>query len=165
MSTMRAIILSAFLTPVLISGCASQHEVLAKQNQANALAYMKKNLTLPGIKQTATGLQYMVLKEGTGIQPNYLDVVYVYYRGYFPDTNKTFDETPKGQPARFGLSQVIKGWQEGIALMKEGGVYRFYVPPHLAYGDAGMPPLVGPRQLLAFDVQLVKVEKYRNEFK
>lgn len=147
----------SLLASVLLASCA---EIPSNQNLAAALSYLKQNTATAGIKQTNSGLQYVVLKEGTGIKPTFLDTVNVYYRGYLPD-NTTFDASPTNQPpTRFALSQVITGWQEGISLMREGGKYRFFIHPSLAYGAAGSPPKIGPNQLLIFDVELVKVEKY-----
>ncbi len=156
---MKTVLLTlSLLLSIMLAGCV---ETPANQNLAASLAFLQKNSATPDIHQTASGLQYLVLKEGTGAKPIFLDTVNVYYRGYLPD-NTTFDATPTNQPpARFALSRVIAGWQEGIALMSEGAKYRFFIHPSLAYGAAGSPPKIGPNQLLIFDVELVRVDKYR----
>ena len=83
--------------------------------------------------------------------------VKVHYHGYLP-SGKVFDSSvERGRPATFGLNQVIPGWTEGIQLMREGAKYRFTIPPHLAYGERGSPPTIGPNQTLKFDVELLEV--------
>ncbi len=150
-----------FLLPLtLLSGCASEPANGLSPNQQAALAFMKQNLATPGIHQQSSGLQYLVLMEGTGLQPTTMDRVTAYYRGYFPN-DTTFDETPPGKPATFELGMVIPGWQEGLSLMREGAKYRFFIPPHLGYGSRGMEPKIPPDQMLIFDVELLRVEKLK----
>ncbi len=110
-----------------------------------------------GVQTTYSGLKYEVLKPGTGARPASFNRVKVHYHGYLPDGTVFDSSVQRGQPATFGLSQVIPGWREGIPLMQEGAKYRFTVPPHLAYGASGMPPKIGPNQTLMFDVELLQV--------
>lgn len=110
-----------------------------------------------GVKTTYSGLQYEVLKPGTGRRPTSYNKVKVHYHGYLPNGTVFDSSVQRGQPATFGLNQVIAGWREGIPLMKEGAKYRFTVPPHLAYGERGSPPKIGPNQTLKFDVELIQV--------
>jgi FKBP-type peptidyl-prolyl cis-trans isomerase len=110
-----------------------------------------------GIQKTYSGLQYEVLRPGTGVRPSSYNRVKVHYHGYLPDGTVFDSSVQRGQPATFGLNQVIAGWREGIPLMQEGAKYRFTVPPHLAYGQRGMPPKIGPNQTLMFDVELIQV--------
>ncbi len=110
-----------------------------------------------GIHTTYSGLRYEVLKPGTGARPSSFNRVKVHYHGYLPDGTVFDSSVQRGQPATFGLNQVIAGWKEGIPLMQEGAKYRFTVPPHLAYGASGMPPKIGPNQTLMFDVELLQV--------
>lgn len=104
-----------------------------------------------------SGLEYQVIKEGTGAKPSATDVVTVYYTGYL--TNGTiFDSTDShgGQPATFPLNQVIPGWTEGLQLMPVGSQYRFRIPANLAYGERGGGP-IPPNSTLIFDVELLKI--------
>lgn len=109
------------------------------------------------LKTTASGLQYHVVREGTGKAPKSSDTVTVHYAGWL--TNGTpFDSSYKrGQTASFPLNRVISGWTEGLQLMKEGGATTFVIPPQLGYGARGAPPTIGPNATLVFHVELVKV--------
>ncbi len=110
-----------------------------------------------GMQKTYSGLQYEVLRPGTGARPSSFNRVKVHYHGTLPNGTVFDSSVQRGQPATFGLNQVIAGWREGIPLMQEGAKYRFIVPPHLAYGERGMPPKIGPNQTLIFDVELIQV--------
>jgi FKBP-type peptidyl-prolyl cis-trans isomerase len=110
-------------------------------------------------KTTASGLKYIVITEGTGAQPNATSNVKVHYTGTFLD-GKVFDSSvQRGEPIDFGLNQVIKGWTEGVQLMKEGAKYRFYVPYNLAYGEQGAGGVIPPKTDLIFEVELLKINK------
>lgn len=119
-------------------------------------AFFAKNAKKPGMKTTASGLQYEVLKEGNGISPTATDKVKAFYTGTLVNGTK-FDGTEK-TPAEFELNRVIKGWTEGLQLMKVGAKYRFYIPPELGYGQRAMPTIPA-NSILIFDVELVDVGK------
>ncbi len=107
---------------------------------------------------TASGLKYVVVKEGTGRAPKDTNTVTVHYTGFFVD-GKVFDSSvQRGQPATFPLKQVIRGWTEGLQLMKEGGKTTFYIPYTLAYGEQGYPGAIPPKSDLIFEVELIKVQ-------
>jgi len=108
-------------------------------------------------KTTPSGLRYVVEKEGTGATPTATSNVTVHYTGKFLD-GRVFDSSvQRGQPASFGLNQVIRGWTEGLQLMKEGAKYTFYIPYTLAYGEQGYPGAIPPKSDLIFEVELLKV--------
>jgi FKBP-type peptidyl-prolyl cis-trans isomerase len=111
------------------------------------------------LKTTASGLQYEVIKEGTGKQPKATDTVTVHYAGWLT-SGELFDSSySRGEAATFPLSGVIPGWTEGLQLMKEGAVYKFTIPGKLAYGPRGAGPKIGPNATLIFHVELIKVGK------
>ena len=107
---------------------------------------------------TESGLQYSVIKEGTGKSPKATDTVVCHYEGFL--TNGTvFDSSiQRGEPAAFPLNAVIAGWTEGLQLMKEGGKTRFFIPYNLAYGEAGAAGAIPPYAALIFDVELLEVK-------
>jgi len=108
-------------------------------------------------KTTATGIKYIVLKEGTGANPIATSNVKVHYTGTFLD-GKVFDSSvQRGQPIDFGLNQVIPGWTEGVQLMKEGAKYKFFIPSKLAYGERGAGGVIPPNSDLIFEVELLKI--------
>lgn len=110
--------------------------------------------------ETASGLKYAVIKEGAGRQPAATDVVTVNYAGQLTDLDATeFDSSyARKEPAQFPLNKVIKGWTEGLQLMKEGAVYEFYIPADLAYGESGAGGMIPPNAPLIFQVELISVD-------
>ena len=128
-----------------------------KKLKAEGEAYLAENAKKDGVITTASGLQYTVFKEGTGKSPKATDTVVCHYEGFL--TNGTvFDSSiQRGEPAAFPLNGVIAGWTEGLQLMKEGGKNRFFIPYHLAYGEAGAAGSIPPYAALIFDVELIEV--------
>lgn len=121
--------------------------------QAAEAEKLKKEFT----SVTASGLRYIVLKEGTGKMPSATSKVTVHYTGSFLDGNIFDSSVQRGEPIDFGLNQVIPGWTEGVQLMKEGAKYKFYIPYQLAYGEQGYPGAIPPKSDLIFEVELIKV--------
>ena len=120
--------------------------------------FLKENATKEGVKATSSGLQYKVVKEGEGKSPKASDTVRVHYRGTTID-GKEFDSSYKrGEPIEFPLNGVIRGWTEGLQLMKEGGKSMLYIPSKLAYGEQGAGGAIGPNETLIFEVELLKVK-------
>lgn len=120
--------------------------------------FLKENAKKEGVKTTASGLQYKVLREGSGKQPKATDTVEVNYEGKLIN-GTVFDSSYKrGESISFPLNQVIPGWTEGVQLMKEGAKYQFYIPSTLAYGKRGAGGAIGPDETLIFDVELIKVQ-------
>lgn len=124
---------------------------------AEGKVYLEQNAKRDGVTQTKSGLQYEVLTEGTGKSPKATDTVRCHYEGRLLD-GTVFDSSYKrGEPADFGLNQVIPGWTEGVQLMKEGSKFRFHIPYLLAYGERGAGAQIPPYSTLIFDVELIKV--------
>jgi FKBP-type peptidyl-prolyl cis-trans isomerase len=121
------------------------------------MAVEAEKLKMEYTNVTASGLRYIVLKEGTGAKPTASSNVKVHYTGSFLDGNIFDSSVQRGEPIDFGLNQVIKGWTEGVQLMKEGAKYKFYIPYQLAYGEQGYPGAIPPKSDLIFEVELLKV--------
>jgi len=136
----------------------AQAEMMANgnENTRKGLAFLGTNKKKPGVKETASGLQYKVITMGDGAKPEATDKVKVHYSATLID-GKEFDSSYKrDQPSEFGLDQVIKGWTEGLKLMNVGSKYVFYIPSGLAYGPKG-PAAIGPNQTLIFTVELLDI--------
>ncbi len=131
----------------------------AEENKTAGKAYQEENAKKDGVKTTASGLQYEVLAEGKGASPTAEDQVKVNYRGTLIDGTEFDSSYKRGQPASFGVGGVIPGWTEALQLMKEGGKLRLVIPPELAYGDRGAPPVIAPGSTLVFEVELLEVVK------
>lgn len=127
--------------------------------KAAGTAFLKENKQNPNVKETSTGLQYVVEEEGTGAQPTAEDEVTVHYTGRLLDGTVFDSSVNRGEPATFPLNRVIPGWTEGVQLMKEGAKYTFFIPSDLAYGPQGIPGAIPPHSTLIFDVELIKVVK------
>lgn len=121
--------------------------------------FLEENKKKENVKVTASGLQYLVEKEGTGAQPTATDEVTVHYTGKLLDGTVFDSSVSRGEPATFPLNRVIPGWTEGVQLMKEGGKYTFFIPSELAYGPQGVPNAIPPHSTLIFEVELIKVIK------
>ena len=132
----------------------------AKQNKEEGAKFLAENAKKPGVKTTASGLQYQVITEGTGPKPKDTDVVKVHYKGTLL-SGKQFDSSyDRGTPATFPLSAVIPGWREGIALMPVGSKYKLWIPASIGYGEAGTQGgPIGPNATLVFEVELLEIVK------
>jgi len=111
-----------------------------------------------GRQRTYSGLEYEVLRPGTGRRPSGFNRVKVHYHGTLTNGTVFDSSVQRGEPTVFGVNQVIPGWTEGLQLMQEGAKYRFVIPPHLAYGARGAPPKIGPNETLIFEVDLIEVQ-------
>jgi len=130
-----------------------------KDNKTLGREFLEENAKNDSVVQTKSGLQYMVLKEGTGAKPGPTDEVTVHYTGKLLDGTVFDSSVDRGEPATFPLDRVIAGWTEGLQLMSEGSEYRFFIPSELAYGSQGSGDKILPNATLIFDVKLIKVEK------
>ncbi|MBR6699631.1 MAG: FKBP-type peptidyl-prolyl cis-trans isomerase [Bacteroidaceae bacterium] len=129
----------------------------AEENIAKGKAYLEENGKREGVITTKSGLQYEVLTEGAGKSPKATDKVRCHYEGRLTDGSVFDSSYQRGEPADFGLNQVIAGWTEGVQLMKEGAKYRFHIPYLLGYGERGAGASIPPYATLVFDVELIKV--------
>ncbi len=120
--------------------------------------FLAANAKRPEVKVTDSGLQYEVLKEGTGKRPSATETVEVHYHGTLTDGTVFDSSVDRGETIEFPLNRVIPGWTEGVQLMQEGAKYRFYIPFDLAYGAQGSPPTIPPYAALIFDVELFSVK-------
>lgn len=129
----------------------------AANNEADEVAFLKKNAKVKGIKTTDTGLQYRVIKKGTGTAPTQNDTVTVNYKGSLLNGTVFDSSFKRGKPATFMVKQVIPGWQEALKLMKPGAQWELFIPSKLAYGKNGAPGAIPPNSMLKFTVDLIKV--------
>ena len=143
---------------------AEQEQKISKQRQEAGKAhkemgekYLAENAKKEGVKTLPSGLQYQVLKEGNGKKPSARDSVKCHYEGFLIDGTVFDSSVQRGEPAVFGLQQVIAGWTEGLQLMQEGAKYRFFIPYRLAYGEGGAGSSIPPYAALIFDVELIEV--------
>ena len=143
---------------------AQQEQKISKQRAEAGKAhkeagekYLAENAKKEGIITLPSGLQYQVLKEGNGKKPSAKDSVKCHYEGFLIDGTVFDSSVQRGEPAVFGLQQVIAGWTEGLQLMQEGAKYRFFIPYRLAYGEGGAGASIPPYAALIFDVELIQV--------
>lgn len=120
--------------------------------------FLKQNAKVEGVKTLPSGLQIKMIQEGKGRQPKATDTVVVHYRGRLISGTEFDSSYKRGQPAEFPLNRVIKGWTEGLQLLKEGGKAELYIPSNLAYGPQGSGSSIGPDETLIFEVELVSVK-------
>ena len=130
---------------------------LGEKNKREGAAFLAENKKKEGVITLPSGLQYTILAEGKGKQPTATDTVTVQYRGTLIDGTEFDSSYKRGQPATFALNQVIKGWTEGVQLLKEGGKIRLTVPSELAYGERGAGAQIGPNTVLNFEVELLSI--------
>ena len=132
--------------------------VMVQKNRKAAEEFLKANKAKEGVVETKSGLQYKVVKKGQGAKPTPTDTVKVQYKGTLLD-GKEFDSSYKrNEPAVFQVNQVIAGWQEAMPLMETGSTLELYIPPDLAYGDRGAPPVIEPGSMLVFQVELLEIQ-------
>lgn len=130
-----------------------------QEQAAKGDTYLTENKTKEGVKSTESGLQYQVLTEGKGDSPKPDDTVRVHYRGTLVDGTQFDSSYDRQEPAEFKVNEVIAGWTEALQLMKPGAKYRLVIPSDLAYGDEGRPPVIPPKSVLVFDVELLDIVK------
>ena len=129
-----------------------------EKNKQEGEAFLKANSLKEDVKTTPSGLQYTVLKQGSGPSPKPTDKVKVHYRGTLVDGTEFDSSYSRNHPIEFPLDGVIAGWTEGLQLMNTGSKYRFFIPPNLAYGEQGAGGKIGPNATLIFDVELLEIK-------
>ena len=154
-------VINEFRTQMMAKMESKQKEAGGKNLKAGE-DFLAANAKKDGVKTTASGLQYKVLKpgDGKGKTPKSTDTVKVHYHGTLIDGTVFDSSVQRGQPATFGVNEVIAGWTEVLQLMKEGDKWQVYIPSKLAYGERGAPGgQIGPNSALIFDVELLSIEK------
>jgi len=141
-------------------------EALAEENQSKSEEFLAENRGKSGIVALPSGVQYRVIEEGDGSRPGLEDMVTVHYRGSKINGREFDSSFRRGVPAVFQVNSVIEGWQEVLPLMREGAEWQVFLPPELAFGVRGDPPIIGPNEALKFDLKLVQIgvpEGYEGE--
>lgn len=129
----------------------------ATMNREEGEAFLAQNAEKEGVMVTDSGLQYRVIEQGEGERPSATDRVTVHYKGTLINGVEFDSSYSRGEPATFGLNQVIPGWTEGLQLMPVGSKYEFFIPSDLAYGEQGRPGPIGPNATLIFEVELIEI--------
>ena len=136
----------------------AQYETDSANNLSAGEAFLAENATKEGVMTTESGLQYRVVEEGSGRRPSATDRVTVHYRGTLIDGTEFDSSYSRGEPATFGLNQVIPGWTEGLQLMTVGSKYELFIPSDLGYGERGTQGgPIGPNATLVFEVELISI--------
>ena len=147
---------------------AFQKEMRAKQedrakvqgdkNKKEGVAFLAENKKKDGVKTTASGLQYKIIKEGSGKKPKATDTVTTHYRGALIDGTVFDSSYDRGEPASFAVNKVIKGWTEALQMMSAGSKWQLVIPGELAYGEGGAGSDIGPNAVLIFEVELISIK-------
>jgi FKBP-type peptidyl-prolyl cis-trans isomerase FklB len=136
---------------------AKKQEAESAKKIETANKFLSENKKNKGVTELPSGLQYIVLTEGTGEKPSDTSFVKVHYVGMFPD-GKIFDNSyDRGEPAEFSVVGVIPGFSEAIRLMNQGSKWKIFIPPHLGYGEQGAGGVIGPNELLIFEIELLEI--------
>ncbi len=137
----------------------AKKEEVAKQNKKDGEAFLAENKKKEGVKTLPSGLQYKVIKTGTGKKPKSTDTVTVHYRGTLINGTEFDSSYKRGQTVSFPVSGVIPGWTEALQLMEEGAKWQLFIPSNLAYGEKGAGNVIGPNATLIFEIELVSIQE------
>ena len=149
--------LQAFQKEMMEKQIAASKEA-AEKNKAEGEKFLEENKKKDGVKTTASGLQYKVIKEGSGASPKETDTVVTNYRGTLIDGTEFDSSYKRNEPASFPVNRVIKGWTEALQLMKPGSKYQLFIPSSLAYAERGAGQTIGPNSTLIFEVELLSIK-------
>jgi FKBP-type peptidyl-prolyl cis-trans isomerase FklB len=138
---------------------------IGEKNKKEGEAFLAENKKKEGVKTLASGLQYKVIKPGTGKKPKSTDTVTTHYRGTLIDGTEFDSSYSRGQPATFPVHGVIPGWTEALQLMEEGAKWQLFIPSKLAYGERGAGNAIGPNATLIFEVELISIQEKKQEKK
>lgn len=133
-------------------------KVLGEKNKKDGEAFLAENKKKDGVKVTASGLQYIVEKEGSGVKPSATNTVVANYRGTLLDGTEFDSSYKRGEPAEFPVDGLIKGWTEALQLMSAGSKYKLFIPSELAYGEQGAGDKIGPNATLIFELELISIK-------
>lgn len=136
---------------------AERNKVLGEKNKKEGEAFLAENKKKEGVKTLPSGMQYKVIKEGTGKAPAADNTVVCNYRGTLIDGTEFDSSYKRGEPATFPLNQIIPGWTEALQLMKEGAKWQLFIPANLAYGEQSTG-IIGPNSVLIFEIELISVK-------
>jgi FKBP-type peptidyl-prolyl cis-trans isomerase FklB len=144
----------------IIQGFMAQKEKMkGEENLKKGQTFLDENKKKTGVQTTPSGLQYMIMKEGTGAKPTLNDKVTTHYHGTLIDGSVFDSSVERGQPASFPVSGVIPGWTEALQMMPVGSKWKLFVPANLAYGERGAGGKIGPNSTLIFEVELLSIDK------
>jgi FKBP-type peptidyl-prolyl cis-trans isomerase len=136
-----------------------EREAAAEKNKAEGEKFLKENGAKEGVTTTESGLQYKILKKGTGEKPALTDKVSVNYKGSLIDGTEFDSSYKRGKPAEFAVNRVVKGWTEALQLMPVGSKWQVFIPSNLGYGERGAGAKIGPNAVLIFEVELLEIKK------
>ncbi len=137
---------------------AEKMKAIGEKNKKDGDAFLAENKKKEGVKTLPSGLQYRIIKEGTGPKPKETDTVTVNYRGTLSDGTECESSYKRGEPATFPVNQVMPGWTEAMQLMSVGSKWELFIPSNLAYGERGAGPQIGPNATLIFEVELISIK-------
>lgn len=141
------------------TGDSSSMQSQEAKNLQTGEAFLKANQAKPGVKTLPDGLQYQVLVQGKGPKPSKNDTVVVHYSGTLVNGTEFDSSYKRGEPATFPVDGVIPGWVEALQMMPVGSKWKLFIPATLAYGQQGMPPVIGPNETLIFEVSLIGIKR------
>ena len=160
---MQAILLE--LKKQLVNQKKLERQQLAAKHFAEGRAFLAENAKKDGVVSLRSGLQYKVIKEGTGKAPGLKDTVSVNYRGTLIDGTEFDNSYKRKKPTTFRVDSVIRGWSEALQLMKEGAKWALYIPPELGYGERGAGSKIPPNSPLIFEVEVISVNPFKEDAK